>query len=223
MIETRKGNQLAFLIYTLADKTLPDFARYNVRIFLVHNDEIAFWDNPEDIYDDPGLPPIYCNGEILLLLVLVDSKADWAEALVVMDSQQAERFRYIGAIGNVENFQCWQDHWVIDLRGFLIQDGQILNQVYDYEEIFGWHLVKGEPFFFFRKGPRFGVRYDDQVLPVYYEDIYFPYDVQGYLTYSMPQFDGRSALLRQEGWGLVFRGYPVAGSPATKHTGSIDT
>ncbi len=199
--KTPEGTQLIFLVYSLANPRLLELSSYNVRIFMIRNDEIIFWNNPEDIYFDPDLPPIYCNGEILLLLDLVDPKNDRAQALVVMDSQQVEKFRYIGAIGNVENFQCWRDQWVIDLRGFVIQDGQILNQVYDYEEIFGWHLIKDQPFFFFRKGPRLGIQYGSLALPVYYDEIYNPYPRPGYPDYYVPQFDGRSARFFANGMG----------------------
>ena len=64
-----------------------------------------------------------------------------------MDESQVEKFRYIGAIGNVENFDCWQDQWELGVNGLLFQEGVMLNQVFGYEEAFGWHLVKDQPFF----------------------------------------------------------------------------
>jgi hypothetical protein len=76
-----------------------------------------------------------------------------------------------GADFGLEGFQVWQNHWLLEVRGFLIQDGAILNNALGYEEIFGWRLLNGRPFYFFRKGPRVGISYDGQVQPVYYDDV----------------------------------------------------
>lgn len=78
---------------------------------------------------------------------------------------------FFGANSGLETFQVWQGHWLLEIRGFLIQDGEILNDQLKFEEIFNWQLIHGKPFFFFRKGPRVGISYDGQVLPVYYDDV----------------------------------------------------
>jgi hypothetical protein len=190
---TPEGPQLVFLVYALVDPRLLDYSWSNVRIYLIKNRVMYFWHNPGDIYFDPGLPPIYCKNQILLLRDDVNTQANWEQALVITTDKEVEIYRYIGRIGNETTFQCWQDQWVLGVNGFLIQDGVMLNQVYEYEEAFGWHLVKDQPFFFFRKGPRLGIQYGDQVIPVYYDEIYTPYHRKGYQDYYAPQFDGRSA------------------------------
>ena len=88
------------------------------------------------------------------------------------EGQTVYRFStFFGADFGLETFQVWQDHWLLEIRGFLIQDGEILNDQLGYEEIFDWQLIHGKPFFFFRKGPRVGISYDGQVQPVYYDDV----------------------------------------------------
>jgi len=68
-------------------------------------------------------------------------------------------------------FSAWNGHWILEVQNILIQDGEILNQKLDFEEMFDWHLVRDQPFYFFRKGSRFGISYAGQVLPLQYQDI----------------------------------------------------
>jgi hypothetical protein len=75
-------------------------------------------------------------------------------------------------IGNlIQQFTAWGEHWVMEIHGFLVIDGEIQNEILGYDEIFGWQLRAGKPFYFFRKGPYVGLSYDGQILPVYYEDV----------------------------------------------------
>jgi hypothetical protein len=48
-----------------------------------------------------------------------------------------------------------------------------LNKSLGYSEIFGWHLVAGQPFYFFAKSGngRIGVSYAGSVMPYSYEKI----------------------------------------------------
>ena len=68
-------------------------------------------------------------------------------------------------------FRGWENHWVLGVGNFIIQDGEILNEKYGYEEVFGWRIVNDKPLYFFRKGNRLGISYDGEVLPLYYHDI----------------------------------------------------
>ena len=77
-----------------------------------------------------------------------------------------------GASNPVQGFWAWQGGWLMELDGFLIQDGQILNDSGGYDELFGWRLLNGQPFFFFRRGEWVGISYAGQVLPLAYEDVY---------------------------------------------------
>ena len=91
---------------------------------------------------------------------------------VLKENQILYRFGTLfGANSGLETFQIWQNHWLLEVRGFLIQDGVMLNDQLGYEEIFDWQLLNGKPFYFFRKVPRVGISYDGQVQPVYYDDV----------------------------------------------------
>jgi hypothetical protein len=71
----------------------------------------------------------------------------------------------------VRGLWSWQNHWVMEVAGVLLQDGELQNLKLGYEEIFDWHLVNDKPFFLMRQGKSFGVVYDGQVLPTHYDDI----------------------------------------------------
>lgn len=78
----------------------------------------------------------------------------------------------MGANNPVQEFTIWQGGWLMEVDGFLIQDGQILNESGAYDELFGWRLLNGQPFYFFRRGEWVGISYAGQVLPLAYEDVY---------------------------------------------------
>jgi Tol biopolymer transport system component len=71
----------------------------------------------------------------------------------------------------VKGLWAWQGQWVVELDGQVIVDGRSLNQALGYDEIFGWRLTAGKPFFFFRQDDQIGVSYDGQVLPYHYDDV----------------------------------------------------
>jgi hypothetical protein len=65
----------------------------------------------------------------------------------------------------------WDDHWVLEVDGTLVIDGQLMNLEWGYGEIFNWFLLEGKPFFFFEKGGQVSISYDGQELPVSYDEI----------------------------------------------------
>jgi hypothetical protein len=78
----------------------------------------------------------------------------------------------MGANNPVQEFTIWQGGWLMELDGFLIQDGQILNESGGFDELFGWQILNGQPFYFFRRGEWIGISYAGQALPLAYEDVY---------------------------------------------------
>lgn len=118
--------------------------------------------------NDPPFPPVFHQGELL-----------WVQAAEGARVQVQRRDRqilvsfatYFGARLPVNNFQAWNDHWILEIGDFVIQDGEILNETLGFEEVFYWRLLKGKPVYLFRKGPRMGLSYDGQFFPLDYEDI----------------------------------------------------
>ncbi|MCX8024988.1 MAG: hypothetical protein N3A60_07275, partial [Thermanaerothrix sp.] len=56
-------------------------------------------------------------------------------------------------------------------RGLIIQNSEVLNERYGYEEAFGFQWLNGKPFYFFQKAGKIGIHYHDQEIPLGYDEI----------------------------------------------------
>jgi hypothetical protein len=81
----------------------------------------------------------------------------------------------------------YDDHWVLETVhatlheennivdtqaiGQISQDGELLNTRYGYDEMFGFQLMAGRPFYFFRQNGKLGFSYDGQVVAAGYDEI----------------------------------------------------
>jgi hypothetical protein len=113
------------------------------------------------------IPPVFHGDEYLT----VSWDFDQDQLLVEKDRKRIYAYSAHSPAPWMKRLWSWEGHWMLEIDGFLIQDGENQNEVLDYEEIFGWQLLDGKPIYFFRKGPRLGVSYDGQILPVFYEFI----------------------------------------------------
>jgi len=71
----------------------------------------------------------------------------------------------------VKGLWSWMGHWVLEVDGQVLVDGKSLNEELGYDEIFGWQLLGGQPFYFFRMDSRVGISYGGQVLPYQYDEV----------------------------------------------------
>jgi hypothetical protein len=81
----------------------------------------------------------------------------------------------------------YDEHWVLevafvkniadgdsihsDVTGQIYRDGVLLNEQLGYEEMFGFQLLGGKPFYFYKKDGEFHLSYNNQDLPVKYDEI----------------------------------------------------
>ncbi len=83
----------------------------------------------------------------------------------------------------------WGDdeHWILEIAfvtnivegnsvfsnavGQIYQDGVLLNEQFGFEEMFGFQLLDGKPFYFYKKDGKIYLSYDAEVLPVVYDEI----------------------------------------------------
>ncbi|HIE56816.1 MAG TPA: hypothetical protein EYP88_01100 [Anaerolineales bacterium] len=177
VFSTNSGEMLVFAVTTVSQTdTGPSFQDY-----VVQGDAII---ERRYLHLDPPYPPVMVNGEILW------ARVDGTHVLVE-NSDQEIHFNfstYYGASIPLRGFESWDDHWVLKIGDFVVQDGEILNAKLNFQEVFGWHLVNGKPFYFFRRGKRVGISYDGQIWPLYYHDV-----LRGYccgLTVNNPMFRG---------------------------------
>ena len=92
------------------------------------------------------------------------------------------------AIPNLWGLWAYDNHWVLevahatdniifsyangsDVFGEIIQDGISLNKQHGYQETFGFQLMRGKPFYFFKKQGWFGISYDHREIPLGYAQI----------------------------------------------------
>jgi hypothetical protein len=59
-----------------------------------------------------------------------------------------------------------------DAVGQVYRDGVSLNEGYGYEEIFGYQLLDGKPFFFYLLDGRIHLSYDGETLPIWYDEVH---------------------------------------------------
>ena len=156
---TTNGPITAFVVDTFG--TADEFQHS----FLIQNDAIYKWDNSAI---DPELSPILYEEKLLWAKVTRDShieiKKSYGEIIFTFESYFAASMPQI-------HFKAWNGHWILEEASFVIQDGEILNKIFGFQEIFSWSLVQDKPTYFFRKGSRVGLAHDGQILPLQYQDV----------------------------------------------------
>jgi hypothetical protein len=131
---------------------------------LVTKEGVQDWDGAASMF----IPPVYYGEE----LIRVAWDPERSQVKVMQDEAQIYAFSAVFTVASpVKGLWSYGGNWLLEVDGFLIQDGENLNESLGYDEIFGWQLLNGKPFYYFRKGPRVGISYDGEALPVYYQEI----------------------------------------------------
>ncbi len=90
----------------------------------------------------------------------------------------------ISPINPLQSFWVNDGHWVLEIAyvdissedsfvvGKVYQDGVSLNEQYGYEEIFGYQLLAGKPFFFYKLDGQIRLSYDGETLPIWYDEVH---------------------------------------------------
>ncbi|MCJ7734274.1 MAG: hypothetical protein MUP11_06975 [Anaerolineales bacterium] len=73
----------------------------------------------------------------------------------------------------------YDNHWVLEILlsedeiwiGEIFQDGELINDLKEYEEAFGFQLLSGEPFFFYQRDGQLGFSYAGQETNLPYDQI----------------------------------------------------
>jgi hypothetical protein len=137
---------------------------WNNGYLLVQHGQTEEWDMGSSLY----VPPVFYGDDLLS----VRWDFERGQAQVWLGAQQIYAFAGVFLVDTpVKGLWVWGEHWLLEVDGFLIQDGEVLNERLGYEDIFGWHLLNGKPFYYFRKGPRVGISYDGRTLPLYFEEV----------------------------------------------------
>lgn len=152
---TTSGDDIALLVEKLNGPTL-----------LIHRGFTERWDESRHAF----IPPVFVGDE----LVAVERDEEQEQYSVMLGDETLYTFTVPGPrVDNpVKGLWSWDGHWVLEVDGEVVwADGQSLNQELGYDEIFGWRLLSGQPFYFFKKDNRIGVYYAGQVLSYQYDDV----------------------------------------------------
>ena len=84
-------------------------------------------------------------------------------------------------IGSIRGLWMYADHWALETAfvtnhqrgneissevvGQISVDSQLLNKQLKYQEAFGFQILHGKPFYFFKKGNKIGISYDGVEVP----------------------------------------------------------
>jgi hypothetical protein len=91
----------------------------------------------------------------------------------------------VSPLGAFQGLWLDNDAWVLEIgyvtntvdgnsvysesSGQVYRDGVNLNDLYGYDEIFGYQLLDGKPFFFYKLDGKIHLSYDNQTLPLWYD------------------------------------------------------
>ena len=75
------------------------------------------------------------------------------------------------ASGPVRGLYVYENHWYLEVADVLIWDGVVLNDEANASEIFTFHFLNGNPFYFYRQEKDIHISYNEETLPITYQRI----------------------------------------------------
>lgn len=157
--------------------------------------EKTFPDNSVVVNRRPGLFIQLGDDKLgtLLSLTKYDTGAGAFEHVTVQVSRNGEIIYSIPAgdgspISSVQGLWAYSNHWILEIAhvtqkispqneisletiGQIVEDGELLNERHGYDDAFGFQLMNGKPFYFFKRDNRIDISYDDQEVPLGYAQI----------------------------------------------------
>ena len=142
---------------------------------LVRKNRIAPWNTNNSL---GNTSPLFLGDD---LLSATESWAETGQKLTAeIQVSRAGKVIYTVSAGNpgantaLRGLWSYAGHWVLEVSGQVIEDGKSLNERYGYDETFGFQLLHGKPFYFFKKGSTIGAVYAGQEIQLGYDAV--PHD-----------------------------------------------
>jgi hypothetical protein len=130
---------------------------------LVQRGKVETWNPGPEV----RTPPVYYGNELMAAF-----QEGWEKIQVARGDEVLYTVQVEPQVDNpVKGLWAWDGHWVLEVDGQVIIDGRNLNQELGYDEIFGWALLHGSPFYFFAQDGQVRLSYAGQTLPYIYEDV----------------------------------------------------
>ena len=77
-----------------------------------------------------------------------------------------------GAYHPLRGFTSWDGLWALEVDDHLIVDGEDLGEEMGWDSAFGYHLIGGQPFYFFEEDGQVRISYAGQTLPHVYDEVF---------------------------------------------------
>lgn len=68
-------------------------------------------------------------------------------------------------------FSVWEEHWVLEMNGDVLFDGEQLTEQRVFDEVFTWQALAGREFFLYHQNDQYGMYFDGRSLPQRYQHI----------------------------------------------------
>lgn len=140
------------------------FEVFNGSTWLARKDSLKDWDVSGSMF----IPPVFVGDN----LTWVRWESEYQKVNLEQDAGTLYSFTALFMVKDpVEKLASYEGHWVLEVDGFLIEDGENLNTKYGYDEAFGFDVLAGKPFYFFKKDGKVQVSYGGENLPVTYDAV----------------------------------------------------
>lgn len=131
-------------------------------------------DTVEDWYavTNNMMPPGFVGDQLAMAVTLSSDLPNFAYE-VQLDGQAV----YSGE-GQIEStyellrgFCTWDGHWALEANDHVILDGQDLGESLGYDAVFDFHILHGQPFYFFEQEGLIRLSYAGETLPNVYHEV----------------------------------------------------
>jgi len=149
------------------DKRFPDQLYFSHQVVSLGDDELTAIEKVTDTNKGQKVSvQVSRNGEAIYTIQVGDSSP--IRCLRGLWAYDNHWVLEVAHVTEKRGFQNTVDH---DVFGQVIQDGISLNKPHGYQETFGYQLMGGKPFYFFKKRGRLGISYDNQEIMLGYTQI----------------------------------------------------
>ena len=167
---SQSGSDFALMVET---RSFCGIYFCGVEHYIVQKEKKQSWDSWQYEYK----APLYISDDLYLVRYSLEKR----QIQVIKNGEEIFSFAIVYGAGPPKHYQwAWDGHWMLSIdSSFMFKDGKSLNRELGIDEIFHFHLIKGNPLFFFNEGGKIKIEYggnlstDDrgQILPVQYDDV----------------------------------------------------
>lgn len=151
------------------------------------------------------------EGKVLSAKTVIENSTAIVDVMLddeVVLSVPVGDLRYSAAMDFLQGLWAHEEHWYMEMEhitgsiegnivrvtanGEIFRSGESLSELFGYDETFGFQVMAGEPFFFFRKGDEYGLNYADEEVMLGFDEIAHYYCC-GFSVYNPSRYENMVA------------------------------